>query len=337
MPPTVSRSRNRRAALTVALLGLAFSGTMPAGADPVLEVVVTMKPIHALVAQVMSGAGEPVLLISGSQSPHSVTMRPSQAAALGKADVVFRVSESVEPFTRKAFAVLPPATRVVTLAEAPGVSLLPQRRGDTFEAHEHNHEQGHAAATAIGHEGEESRVIGGVASGSVSDGHLWLDPRNAKAMVGAIAEALTEARPEEAQRFSANADAARARLDALEAEIRAELEPVKSMPFAVFHDAYQYLERRFGLSAVAAITVSPDVPPSARRLSQVRARLMEAGAACVFAEPTTSPAVVAAVAEGTSARSGVLDPEGLDVAPGPDAYDTLLRRLAKGLKDCLGG
>ncbi len=325
-----SRPTRRRAGLASSMLWLALTLGPPAATAAELEVVVTIKPVHALVSQVMSGIGEPVLLVTGSQSPHSFALRPSQAAALATADVVFRVSEQVEPFTRKALAGLPSTTAVVTLAEAPGVELLAQRRGDTFEAHEHGSEPGPA------HDRHDDGS-GHVGDGSRADGHVWLDPRNAKAMVEAIAAALVKARPEEAVTIGRNAAAARVRLDALEAAITAELAPVKDKPFAVLHDAYQYFERRFGLHAVAAITVSPDVPPSARRLSAIRARLGGLGAACVFSEPMTSAAVVAAVVEGTTARSGQLDPEGLTLAPGADAYDSLMRGLAKGMRDCLGG
>src|SRR5262245_846369 len=69
--------------------------------------VVTRKPIHSLVARVMEGVGEPLLLVDGKASPHSFSLRPSQVQAVGKADVFIRVSERLEPFTGKLVRALP--------------------------------------------------------------------------------------------------------------------------------------------------------------------------------------------------------------------------------------
>jgi zinc transport system substrate-binding protein len=167
------------------------------------------------------------------------------------------------------------------------------------------------------------------------DPHAWLDPANARAWVGAIADALVAADPANAERYRANAAAARDRLDALTAEIEAEVAPVRETPFVVFHDAYQYFEHRFDIEAAGAIAISDASDPSAARLSEIRAMLGEIGAACVFAEPQFDDRVVAAVTEGTAARVATLDPVGADIPLGPDFYPTLLRRLAGDLTGCL--
>ncbi|MCW5721312.1 MAG: zinc ABC transporter substrate-binding protein, partial [Devosia sp.] len=119
-------------------------------------------------------------------------------------------------------------------------------------------------------------------------------------------------------------------------EIDAQLAPVRAVPFVVFHDAYQYFEARFGLDVAGTLTVSPDVMPGAARIEELRAKVQELGATCVFAEPNFQPAIVRTVIEGTDARAGTLDPEGSALAEGPDLYANLLRHLAAGLVDCLG-
>lgn len=285
-----------------------------------IEVVATIKPIHSLVSRVMAGLGTPRLLVTGASSPHSFALKPSDARALAAADVFFRVSEAVEPFTGRLLGSLPPSVAVVTLADAPGIRLLEQRVEGAFEPHAHGGETHHDA----GEGAPPSR-----------DGHIWLDPDNAKAMVAEIARVLAGRFPQHAQRFRENADKVSADIDGLAAEIGRQLADVSGRPFVVFHDAYQYFERRFGLNAVGAITVSPEVQPSAKRLTEIRRRIAKLHAACVFAEPHFQPNLVSAVAEGLRLRSGTLDPEGMTVEPGPDAYFTLMRRLATGLKQCL--
>ena len=166
--------------------------------------------------------------------------------------------------------------------------------------------------------------------------HLWLDPDNAKVFVYAIEAALSAYDPANAARYAKNAEALAVRLDALTAELSATLEPVKDRPFVVFHDAYQYFENRFDLRATGSITVSPEVMPGAERIAEIRGRLREVGATCVFSEPQFKPSLISVVTEGTTARVGVLDPLGTEIANGPDLYFTLMRNMARSMKDCLG-
>jgi zinc transport system substrate-binding protein len=154
-------------------------------------------------------------------------------------------------------------------------------------------------------------------------------------MVREIVRALSEAWPAHAAVFQANAEQTIAGIDTLAKDIEADLAPVKGRPFVVFHDAYQYFEQRFGLAAAGAITMSPEVQPSAKRLSEIRSKIKSLGVTCVFAEPQFKSKLVATVIEGTGAKAGTLDPEGALVEPGAGAYAALLRNLAQGLTSCL--
>jgi zinc transport system substrate-binding protein len=307
---------------------LLSSGLSAAAETP--KVVVTIKPIHALVTEVMEGVGTPTLLITGSASPHTFSLRPSTARAINEADVFVRISDSLEPFTRKIVQALPPSVTVVTLADSPSIALLDRRQGGTFEPHVHAHL--HSVAD---HSDHEANGDGDDDDASGKDGHIWLDPQNAKAIVGVVSKVLSARYPEYADKFAANASALDRRLDALDQELATELNGARHKPFVVFHDSTQYLENRFGLNAAGSITISPDVPPSARRLTDVHQKIASIGAICVFSEPSFQPSLVAAVTEGTKARTGTLDTEGLLLAPGPDLYFTLMRGLAHNLVNCL--
>lgn len=323
------------------LTSLAFAGIARAAPD----VVVSIKPLHALVTQVMEGVAEPGLLVAGNASPHTYTMRPSDAALLEGADIVFWTGHGMELFLESALDSLAGDAVVVELAEAPGIALLPVREGGAFEAHDHgghdhghdndhDHEEGHDHS----HEGDDHAHYDHDHAGhhhGAGDMHFWLDPDNAVHMVEAIAASLSEADPENAATYAANAEQAVAGLEALSGEIETALAPLADRSFIVFHDAYQYFETRFGLTVAGSITVSPEVAPGAARIAELRGRLAELGATCVFAEPQFEPAVVQTIIEGTEARAGILDPEGGTIPPGRDHYAQLLRNLATGLTDCL--
>ncbi|EWY40509.1 zinc transporter [Skermanella stibiiresistens SB22] len=323
------------------MLGMAFFSGAAFSAEPP-KVLTSIKPIHSLVAGVMRGVAEPGLLVKGAASPHAFSLRPSDARALDQADLVFWVGEDLETFLEKPIESLGKKAHVVPLMEAPRVKLLPTREGGAWEPHVHeegeeNEEHGeHAEHAGAGHDhdhdhghGHDHHEHGG------KDAHVWLDVANARAMVAAISAELVEHDAANAERYKANAKDLSERLTALDAELKTTLEPVKDRPYVVFHDAYHYVEARYGLNAVGAITVSPDQRPSAQRLSQLRAKISSLDATCVFAEPQFEPTLVGTVVEGTKARKGVLDPLGADLPDGPDLYFQLMRGLAGSLVSCL--
>jgi zinc transport system substrate-binding protein len=320
----------RRAAVgTFALLGAALAAELAFAQGPETKVVATIRPMHSLVAAVMQGVGTPRLLVEGLASPHTFVLKPSDARALSEADVLLRVSEGLEPFTVKLVQALPKRIRVVTLEAAPGLTLHKLRTGSMFEPHEHGQR------TAYGH-GHGSRHESAKGSAG-NDGHIWLDPANAKALADNMAEVLGAAYPAHADRFKANAAALAARIDALEAEIAGMLKPLAGKRYIVFHDAYQYLERRYGLAPAGSVTFSPDVPASARRVAALRRKITDLKAVCVFAEPQFAPKLIDPIIEGTSVRRGTLDPLGAAIPAGPDHYFALMRALAGDLLACLAG
>lgn len=285
-----------------------------------------MKPVHALVAAIMDGAGAPVLLVDGAQSPHTFALKPSAARAIAQADIFIRVSPSLEPFTARVVENLPPTVTLLTLVGAPGIHVIAQRRGGTFEAHDHHDNDMHGDHEQHAGDGDADRA--GI------DGHIWLDPENAKAIVAEVSKVLADRFPADAERFRTNAAALLTRLASLDGELAQSLLPARGKPFIVFHDAYQYFETRFGVSAAGSVTISPEVQPSAKRLTEVRQKVFALGAVCVFAEPGFQPALVAAVTEGTEAKTGTLDPEGLALQPGPELYFELMYNLARSMLDC---
>ncbi|MDX6752008.1 zinc ABC transporter substrate-binding protein [Geminicoccaceae bacterium 1502E] len=333
------------------------------------RVVASIQPVHGLATRLMEGAGEPVLLVRPGSSPHGYQLRPSEAAALERADLVFWIGEPLETFLIRPLASLPGKARVLALTRAPGMELLATREGGLWAPHdhadhadagrhgdhahagEHDDHDDHAHAGQHGdhddhahagqhgdHDDHAHAGHHGDHDGENVDGHVWLAPHNARAMAAAMAAALIAADPARADLYGTNAAALDARLIALEEELRATLEPARERPFIVFHDAFGYLEHAFGLAAAGSITVSPDRPPGARRLMELRAAIEERNAVCVFAEPQTPSRLVQTVVEGTGAGTGELDPLGTaTVAPGGDAYEELMRRNAAELVRCLSG
>ncbi len=292
----------------VLLTGLPALAQVPA-------VVASVRPVHAVATAVMAGVGKPQLLLPAGASLHAHAMKPSEARLLSQAKVVFWVGPSLEAFLVKPLTALAGKAQVVPLMSVPGIQTLPARAAGLDHDHDHDHD--HAADPRL------------------PDGHIWLDPRNAVAMANAMAEALSVADPVNAQDYWANAEAFSRDAMALDRDLHIRLAPVREKPFLVFHDAYQYFETRYRLAAQGSVSLSPEQPPSARRLAAIQEKMRQSAVVCIFSEPQFEPRYVQMLVEGSGARTGVLDPEGTALQDSPDIYFTLLRGMADELVRCL--
>ena len=329
MSPYLTIDRNIRFTLVAAaFVSGAISG--PALADANLRVVASIKPVHSLVSAVMAGVGEPHLLLRGKTSPHTFTMRPSDAAAITDANIVFLIDEAMETALAGAIESLATKARVIALADVEGLVRKPLRKGGAFEADpHHDHDKEDAKKEAAGHRHDHDHGHGAF------DMHLWLDPVNAWTMARAIADTLSRADPANAAKYKSNARTLLPRLDELNEQISAQIVPARGKPFIVFHDGYRYFEDRFGLKAVGSAVVSAERFPGVKRIRQLRAKVRKLGVVCVFDEPQFDKRMVNVILEGTQARSGTVDPLGAAIEDGPGLYFTLLRNMAASFTSCL--
>ncbi|MCB1755230.1 MAG: zinc ABC transporter substrate-binding protein [Gammaproteobacteria bacterium] len=305
------------------------------------SVVVTIKPLHSLVQAVLGDSARADLLLEGAATPHGYQMKPSEQRAVLHADVVFFIDANMESFLAKSLNVLDPQTLQVPLADVAGIDLLKKRSGEEWEKHDHAHheepdEHDHDDHEH-GHDDEESAADKHAEHGFDSDLHIWLDPQNAIKMVEAIRASLSGRFPEQAGVFADNASALVEQLRLLDAALGQQLSGLEQRPFVVFHDAYGYFEKRYGLQGVGSILLDPQISPSISQIRKIRERISESGAVCIFSEPQFSASLLDTVMEGLSVRRGVLDPLGSDIEPGAAHYFSTLRALAQGFADCLSG
>ena len=303
---------------------LAAALVASSAAADVPRVAADVAPVHSLVARVMAGLGEPALVVPPGSSPHAHALRPSEAAALQEADLVFWVGPDLTPWLGDALATLASNASTTALLEHEGTVRLDLREDALFGPHDDAAPHDHGDDV----HGDHDHAHG------AHDPHAWLMPDNAAAWMAAIAESLATADPANAAAYRANAAEGADEVAALSAEIDARLDPVRGARIVVFHDAYQYLERAFGIETIGAIALSDATPPSPARIAAIRARIGAEGIDCVLSEPQFDPALVSALLDGTSAETGILDPLGAALEPGPALYPDLMRALADGLATC---
>ena len=164
------------------------------------------------------------------------------------------------------------------------------------------------------------------------DPHVWLDPLNAKVILSEMAERLIEKDPSNASTYKTNLKKAHKALDNLTKKVKSELK--KDFKSIVFHDAYQYFEKRFDVNVLGAFTVNTDVLPGAEQLSEIREIIEHDKVSCVFSEPQFNPDIINAVAKDMNISTGVLDPLGATLNPGKDLYFDLISNMSKSFKGC---
>ncbi|QQA43657.1 zinc ABC transporter substrate-binding protein [Pelagovum pacificum] len=309
------------------------------------RVMTDIAPVHSLVARVMEGVGEPEVLLPPGASPHDYSFRPSDARRLSDADLVVWMGEGLEPWL---------ADPIETLGSGATLELLetdgwPKRElsdahdhGVDGDDHDHDHDEHDHADEAHDdhdHEGEDHEDHDTHAGHGHDHGdfdpHAWLDPFNAGVWLTHIAEALSEADPENAQTYAENAEAAQDDLASLISEITAQLGDPGDATFAVGHDAYGYFFDRFELTMSGAVTLSDAQAPGPARIAALKEQFAEDGTRCILVDPQSGAEWPALTIEGTDIAVKEVDPLGGGIETGPDFYPALLRDMAGKLADCL--
>ena len=309
------------------LWAISSLGVSAANAD--VNVVTSIKPVHSLVSGVMQGVGSPTVIIEGAGSPHTYSLKPSQAKQLQDADLVFWMGDELETFLEGPIQNIAQNAKSIKLIDSHGLKKIKFREGGMFDEHDDHDDHDDHDKEEHAKDDHDDHGHGEF------DPHVWLDPINAKAVVHEIEEALVKADPKNAKKYEANAVRMAGKLDQLVTELRVQLQPVQGKGFIVFHDAYQYFEQRFGVAAIGSITVSPEVMPGAERVKALREKIRGLRATCVFSEPQFEPKLVRTLVDGTGVQTGVLDPLGSSLTKGPDLYFELVREMARSLKECL--
>jgi zinc transport system substrate-binding protein len=355
-----------RYTISLGLTSLLASG---AALAEVPQVVTDIHPVHALVSAVMGDLGQPALLLAAGANEHSFQLRPSQAASLQDADVVFWIGPALTPWLDRALTSVPEQVGRVALLQAAGT--LTQDYGaeqghdhaaekadahghddhataeghahDAAEEAGHDHEghahdshdhEGHDAA----HEDEHAHEAGHDHAHTGVDPHAWLAPENAVVWLNVIAAELALRDPANAATYSANAAAAAADIAALDAEAAAVLAPVADRPIIVFHEAFGYYAAHYGLTIAGSVAAGDAATPGAARIAALRETVVQGGAACVFPEVQHDPALLQQIVEGTGAQTGgALDPVGSSLEPGAGLYRALILGMATTIADCLRG
>ena len=333
-------------------------------------VITTIQPINSLVSAVIGNTGKSISLIPAEISPHEYKLKPSDAKKLQEGNIIFYVSNHLESSVTKVFENLPKNIKIINLMEESEINHLEIRDNEAWERHDHHGHDDHDDHDKHGkkhddhddhdkhgkkhddhddhdkhgkkHDDHDDHDKHGKKHDDHDDHeieddvHIWLSPDNAIKIVTKVKKELSLYFPENASVYNQNATKFIAKINNLKKELTQELSPIKDKPYVVFHDAYQYFEKTFGLNAVGSVALEGDIASSPKQISFIKDKIVKLKASCVFQEPQFDSKLVKIVVEGTNAQIGTLDPLGVNVSGKEDFYLQLLRNMSKSLKECLG-
>jgi zinc transport system substrate-binding protein len=293
------------------------SVTWAASAEEMLNVVVSIEPQAFLVEQIGGSRVQVTVMIPPGASPHTYEPTPGQLRALSEADLYIEVGSGIEfeeQWMNKLSA-LNRDMRVVRSAE--GIRLIPMHahshdgEDSKTDHHEPHHDAEHIEHHHEGHEPDEGHHHGEHESDEGhhhkgTDPHVWLAPSNGALMAANIRDALIEADPAGASVYRTNGARLISDLKGLKAEITALLSGLENRTFIVFHPAWGYFAKEFGLEQVAVEQMGSE--PSPRQLAGLIDHAREIGTKVVFASPQFSTRSARTIAREIDGRVELIDP-----------------------------
>ena len=312
-----------------------------------IKVVTSIKPIHSLVSYIMEGVGSPDLIVDGYNSPHGFSLKPSHAKMLQEADIVIYVGEGLEEFLEKPLDSLAQNAVKFELLKQSGMKKLKFRERNIFEGHDDHDDHGHGKKKKDDHDDHDDHDHDKKAKKEDHDDHghddhghghgefdphIWLDPMNAKIIIKKVTNQLSKLDKDNSSTYKSNSKKALKEIDQLIKTVKSDVN--KDAKVVVFHDAYQYFEKRFDVNIIGALTVNTDVLPGAEQLAEIREVIEHEKVTCVLSEPQFNPDIVKTIANDTNINMGVLDPLGAKLDKGKTLYFNLISNISSSLKNC---
>lgn len=225
-----------------------------AGAE--VNITTTIRPLQLIAETIVQEHGTVTAIINASQSPHHYSMSPADRVALAEADILIWIGPTLETYLADFFRRAKGSSKVLTVSE------------------------------------DENLARHDIVAGQL-DSHLWLDSNNAVLIAELITREASELDSAHAASYRQNLDQFRAGINNLNREIEEAVSASPRAGYAVYHNAYQYFEKQFGLQHQFAMLEDPEVQPGIREIVAVRRRFEEEKPACLLLEPDSNTDLVA--------------------------------------------
>ena len=265
-----------------------------------MRVVVSIKPLHSILAGLLKGVSEPVLLVGAGKIPWGYRLTKEQEQQLAQADLVVWVGPELEGFLAEPLERLAKKAQVVTLLDSDAIKVLPSRWN------------------------EQDR-----------DPYFWLDSRNMLILIDELTRLLMDRDPVRAHLYRRNRDALFKKVAELDRRLEYGYRGLKGGVILEYYDTLQYFEQAYALKVGGVLSPSPAVPVDAAKLLAEHARLLDGGYACVLTEAGMRMPEWDILMKGVEVNTAELDSFGTRFQPGEDLYLEVMEYNTQQIRHCV--
>jgi ABC-type Zn uptake system ZnuABC Zn-binding protein ZnuA len=252
------------AAVRTVIFFLVFSASL-AFATP-LKVVATLPILKEFAEQVGGNHVQVTSLITGFESEHSYSPKPSDLRMINEARLLLEIGLGLEVWVQG----------LVKNAGSRGLRVVTTSR--------------------------DISVIRDAEDDAHGNPHIWLDPENAKIMTRHIAQALIEADPTNTREYRTNLDDYLKRLSDSEQDLKGRVAMLRDRRIVTYHPAWPYFARRFGFRIEGDIIRQVGSEPTAGELARLARRMKTEKIKVIVSEPQLNQKLAQTLAMETGAR-----------------------------------
>lgn len=264
------------------------------------RVLVSVKPVHSIVAALMQDIEGPDLLIDGAQTPYEYHPDAALAERLAEYDLVVWVGPELEGSLASTLGQAPEGTRVIDVLSSSRLKILPSRHDD-----------------------------------NARDPYFWLDNRNIIMLAEDLALLFQEMDPVRSHIYKRNLRKLDRRLEQMDREYEYGYRGLKAAPALQYHDTLQYFEQAYALAVLGRVTGSPRDAADTQRLLGVRSQIAAGEVSCLLTESGLATPHLGLLTDNSGVTVAQLDSLGTGLQPGPDLYFDLMQNNTDRIKRCL--
>lgn len=286
-----------------------------------VRVVATIKPLQMIASAITEGINEPSVLIPSAQSYHHFVLRPSSVRTIDESELLIWIGPELETYLVDAIEQQRPGKNVLQVLSIPG--LVVHHSG--YDPEDNVQMIVPLDGSHAGHQHIDGQDI---------DPHVWLDTRNGRAIAQAILQQLIAIDPQSSDRYRRNLAGFEAQLDQLELDLQTLFSQPSVARYAVYHDAFRYFERQFGLRHDVVFVGSEEMQPGIRHMLALREAVNERSISCLMEDVTSQSATVNTIVGTKEIVRIKADTTGQGLTSEPTAYIQLIGNLANAFRQC---
>tara|TARA_B110000196_G_scaffold319516_1_gene337791 strand:- start:200 stop:1063 length:864 start_codon:yes stop_codon:yes gene_type:complete len=261
-----------------------------------VSIVTTIRPLQ-LIAESIVGESDTVTSIVGRQdSPHQFVLTPSDRLAIASADLLIWTGPELEVYLEGFFNNESRSGSIITVLENPILTI-----------HKINDE---------------------------IDAHFWLNPDNGIALADEIKDRLIEIDRARAVQYQSRFESFVAKIQGTNRDLT-ERFSTSHNNYLVYHNAYQYFERQFGLQHSVALLADPETQPGIQHILRTQELVKKSMSNCLLVEPDSNMELVTTLTDGMDIRTVSVDHLGYDVLSSDNPYRQLLLNVAESFDSCI--